>query len=82
VCVCVHCNLMCGQDKQTIRLATHYTILYVIAKNKFIEKRCLFMSIPIHGTRENLSNSPDGLAISDINSRQIVRVQLALRGHV
>lgn len=30
---------MYGQDKQTIRLATYYTILYVAAKNKFIEKR-------------------------------------------
>ncbi len=29
---------MCGQDKQTIRLATYYTMLYVVAKNKFIEK--------------------------------------------
>ena len=38
VSVCVHCKLMCGQDKQTVLLATYYTILYVVAKNKFIEK--------------------------------------------
>ncbi len=39
ICVCVHCKLMCGQDKETVLLATYYTILYVVAKNKFIEKR-------------------------------------------
>jgi hypothetical protein len=73
---------MCGQDKQTVRLATYYTILYIVTKNKFIEKRLSIYIDPIDASHENLSNSPDGLAIYDINSRQIVRVQLALRGHI
>jgi hypothetical protein len=73
---------MCGQDKQTIRLATYYTIRYVIDKNKFIEKRLSIYGDPIDGSDENLSNSPGGLAIDDINSRQIVCGQLALRGHI
>ncbi len=73
---------MCGQDKQTVRLATYYTILYIITKNKSIEKRLSIYVDPIDGSHENLSNSSGGLAIYDINSRQIVRVQLALRGHV
>lgn len=72
---------MCGQDKQTLRLATHYTILDVVTKNKSIEKDCLFMLLAIYGTRKNLSNRSGGLAISDINSKQIVRVQLSLRGY-
>jgi hypothetical protein len=73
---------MCGQDKQTIRLTTYYTIRDVVDKNKFIEKRLSIYVDPIDGSDGNLSNSPGGLAIDDINSRQIVRVQLALRGHI
>lgn len=73
---------MCGQDKQTVRLAPYYTIRDVVTKNKFIEKRLSIYIDPIANSEENLSNSPDVLAISDINSRQIVRVQLLLRGRV
>jgi hypothetical protein len=73
---------MYGQDKQTFRLAAYYTVLYVVDKNKFIEKRLSIYVDPIGGSHENLSNSPGGLAIDDINSRQIARDQLALRGHI
>lgn len=73
---------MYGQDKQTIRLATYYTILYVVTKNKFIEKRLSIYIDPIANSEENLPNSPCVLAIIDVNSRQIVRVQLILRGHI
>jgi hypothetical protein len=73
---------MYGQDKQTVRLATYYTILYVVTKYKFIEKRLSIYVDSVDDSHESFSNSSGGLAIYDINSRQIVRVQLALRGHV
>jgi hypothetical protein len=73
---------MCGRDKQTVRLAPCYTILYIVTKNKLIGKRLSIDVDPIDVSHENLSNSPGGLAIYDINSRQIVRVQLAIRGHI
>jgi len=43
---------MCGQDKQTVRLATYYTILYVVSKNNFIEKRLSIYVDPIDDSHE------------------------------
>ncbi len=80
--VCISSLNEYGQDKQTIRLAPFYTILYIVSKNKFIEQRLSIYADPIDDSHENFSNSPGGLAIYDINSRQIVRVQVALRGHI
>ena len=64
-----YCNLMRGQDKQTIRLATYSTVWDAADKNKFIEQRLSIYADPIDDGDENLSNSSGGLAIDDINSR-------------